>query len=270
MDEVKHDYCKGCKCWRLPSEFLNNKGRKLKTCSKCREYGRKHFKTRKKCEHGKIKSTCKECGGASICEHGRRRTQCKECGGGSLCEHGRLKNQCKECGGSAICEHGKRRTTCKECGGGALCEHGKIRSRCKECKGGSLCEHGRIRCTCKECGGASICEHGREKSKCNECDPIGYLRSIVSNRIRHALREDKSQKSIEYLGCSIQEFKEHIESQFQEGMTWDNYGEWHIDHIVPIMYETPTMEEVVERLHYLNTQPLWAEENMSKGNRFIG
>jgi hypothetical protein len=49
-------------------------------------------------------------------------------------------------------------------------------------------------------------------------------------------------------------------------MTWDNYGEWHIDHITPLKYNNPSLEEVIERLHYTNTQPLWAEENLSKGN----
>jgi hypothetical protein len=53
-------------------------------------------------------------------------------------------------------------------------------------------------------------------------------------------------------------------------MTWENYGDvWEIDHIVPLKYQDPTLEQVIERLHYTNTQPLWASENASKGNRFI-
>ena len=56
----------------------------------------------KHCEHGRRRSMCKECGGASVCEHGRRRSQCKECGGKGICEHGRLRSQCKECGGASI------------------------------------------------------------------------------------------------------------------------------------------------------------------------
>jgi hypothetical protein len=84
------------------------------------------------------------------------------------------------------------------------------------------------------------------------------------------LKSNKKNKSIEYLGCPIEEFKKHIEKQFTEGMTWDNHGEWHIDHIVPLKYENPSIEEVMERLHYTNTQPLWASDNISKGNRYIG
>ena len=58
----------------------------------------------------------------------------------SKCEHGKRRRICKDCGGSGICEHGKRRSICKECGGGSICEHGSIRSVCKDCGGGSICE----------------------------------------------------------------------------------------------------------------------------------
>ena len=79
--------------------------------------------------------------------------------------------------------------------------------------------------------------------------------------------------STEYLGCTIEELRQHIEGQFTEGMSWNNYGKWHIDHIIPIKYKQdgiiPTLEEAAKRLHYSNTQPLWADENISKGNRYI-
>ena len=68
-----------------------------------------------KCLHGRQRSTCKECGGASICEHNRRRTYCKECSGGSICEHDRIRSTCKECGGSRICEHDRDRVVCSIC-----------------------------------------------------------------------------------------------------------------------------------------------------------
>jgi hypothetical protein len=56
-------------------------------------------------------------------------------------------------------------------------------------------------------------------------------------------------------------------------MTWENQGSWHIDHIIPLKYdngEELTLEETIKRLHYLNTQPLWATENIIKGNRYVG
>ena len=56
------------------------------------------------CEHGRQKSSCKECGGSSICEHGRQKSKCKECSGASICQHGKYKSHCKICGGSALCK----------------------------------------------------------------------------------------------------------------------------------------------------------------------
>ena len=61
-------------------------------------------KTIKKCEHGREKYSCKDCGGSGICEHGKRKRQCKDCGGSGICEHGKQKASCKDCGGSALCK----------------------------------------------------------------------------------------------------------------------------------------------------------------------
>jgi hypothetical protein len=121
------------------------------------------------CEHGKLKQICKECGGISFCEHGQQKSFCRECCGSQICEHGKYKQNCKECGGSNICEHGKRKQNCKECGGSSICEHGKRKPQCKECGGSELCEHGKQKSYCKECGGSVFCEHGKRKSKCKEC-----------------------------------------------------------------------------------------------------
>ena len=122
-----------------------------------------------KCDHGRQKSNCKECGGGSICEHGKLKSNCKECGGSAFCIHGIKKAQCKECGGSQICIHGKRKSTCKECGGGSICIHNKYRNRCRECCGSQICEHSRIKSICKECGGGSICIHNKYRNRCREC-----------------------------------------------------------------------------------------------------
>ena len=154
------------------------------------------------------------------------------------------------------------------------CPHNRQKSECKECGGNSICEHQKIKWRCKECNGNSICEHQRIRSKCRECNPEGHLASLVRSRVFKALKKEKSKSSLEYLGTDISFFRKYIEDQFQEGMSWDNYGcDWHIDHIIPLMYcdpNPPTIEEVAERLHYTNTQPLWAVDNISKGNRFVG
>ena len=72
------------------------------------------------------------------------------------------------------------------------------------------------------------------------------------------------------MGCSVDEFKFYLESKFQSGMTWENYGDWEIDHVVPLKFQNPTLEQLVERLYYTNLQPLWATENRIKSNKFIG
>ena len=77
--------------------------------------------------------------------------------------------------------------------------------------------------------------------------------------------------SLHYLKCTKEEFKTHIENQFKKGMSWANYGtHWHIDHIIPIKYNKPSIDEIIARLHYKNTQPMLAKENLRKSNRYIG
>lgn len=74
----------------------------------------------------------------------------------------------------------------------------------------------------------------------------------------------KGSKTSEIIGCSFDELKRHLESKFKEGMSWDNRGEWHIDHIIPLALGS-TEEEVIALNHYTNLQPLWAKDNLSKG-----
>eukprot|EP00802_Teleaulax_amphioxeia_P018666 Tamp_18869.p1 GENE.Tamp_18869~~Tamp_18869.p1 ORF type:complete len:399 (+),score=39.93 Tamp_18869:62-1258(+) len=121
------------------------------------------------CQHGRQRSQCRECGGASICEHNRVRSACRDCKGGSYCKHGVIRARCRECGGGSICEHDLVRSKCRDCKGGSYCKHGVIRARCRECGGGSICEHDRLRTVCRDCKGGSYCKHGVLRSKCREC-----------------------------------------------------------------------------------------------------
>lgn len=58
----------------------------------------------------------------------------------------------------------------------------------------------------------------------------------------------------------------YIESKFKEGMSWENHGKWHIDHIKPLG-NAKTEKELKKLFHYTNVQPLWAKENQKKGNK---
>jgi len=83
-------------------------------------------------------------------------------------------------------------------------------------------------------------------------------------RISGWLKDQKIFKTGHLLiGCSKEELKWHLEKQFKPGMTWDNYGKWHVDHIIPL-YTAKTEQEVYKLYHYTNLQPLWAEENLRK------
>ena len=78
----------------------------------------------------------------------------------------------------------------------------------------------------------------------------------------------KKNKTFEIVGCTPEFLKEHLEKQFVDGMTWENRGEWHIDHKIPLS-SAKTEEELYKLCHYANLQPLWAEENLKKGNKII-
>ena len=78
----------------------------------------------------------------------------------------------------------------------------------------------------------------------------------------------KRSKTFDILGVDFDTFKKHIERQFTKGMTWNNHGEWHYDHIIPIS-SAKTEEEVIKLNHYTNFQPLWAEDNLRKSNKIV-
>ena len=92
-------------------------------------------------------------------------------------------------------------------------------------------------------------------------------------RIRRCLNAHIERKEIqELVGCSMDQLKEHLERQFTEGMTWDNYGfyGWHIDHIIPcVSFDLTDIEQQKKCFHYTNLQPLWAKDNLSKGSRVV-
>ncbi len=287
----------------------DKKGELTKRCKSCLEVAITSA-ANNKCDHGKRKCYCDICGGASLCEHNINKRQCRECNpivevdgmkkcsrcpnsydidtGFRVKNNGETSNLCINCleddkksKEKNKCDHGKRKNLCIECGGASLCEHKKSRIECKECGGSLICEHNKIRSKCIKCDGGSICAHKHLKYRCKICDFAGYLSSIVRAQVLKGLKHNKILSTIEYLGCTIEFYIEYLEAMFKDEMTWENHGAydkdrktWHIDHIVPVKYkengEEPTLEETIKRLHYTNTQPLWAIENLSKNNKYIG
>ncbi len=129
----------------------------------------KRKKNIKKCEHGKIKSRCRICGGSQFCEHNKRKDNCRQCNGSSFCEHNKRKNDCKQCNSSQICEHNRFKKCCKLCHGSQICEHNIMRNRCRICGGSQICEHDKRKDRCIQCNGKSLCIHGIEKYNCIQC-----------------------------------------------------------------------------------------------------
>lgn len=110
--------------------------------------------------------------------------------------------------------------------------------------------------------------------KRRKTDPIYRIRLSLSARLIGVLRgKRKGAPTLELLGCSLEYLKNHLESQFKLGMTWDNYGTvWHIDHIKPFAAFDNIIDPEQQRevCHYTNLQPLFAEENLSKGAKWSG
>jgi hypothetical protein len=102
-------------------------------------------------------------------------------------------------------------------------------------------------------------------------NPSVRIRDSISARINSALKgEGKTYTTTYYLGCSAEYLKEYLESQFFGGMSWANYGEWHIDHIRPCCsFDLTNREEQLKCFHYTNLQPLWAADNIRKGAKYI-
>jgi hypothetical protein len=122
-----------------------------------------------------------------------------------------------------------------------------------------------------------INEYTREYSRVwskfqRETNPQYKITKNLRCRLYHALKDQnviKTQKTLDLIGCSIDFLKNWLESKFKEGMSWENYGEWHIDHIKPCSKFNLTDEEEQKKCFcYNNLQPLWASENTSKGNRW--
>lgn len=95
----------------------------------------------------------------------------------------------------------------------------------------------------------------------------GYIRRAVVR---------KQMRTIEYIDYNMPQLIERIEKQFKPGMTWNNYGQWHIDHIRPLVSfnffnenGSENVEEIKKAMALNNLQPLWAHDNISKGGKYL-
>ena len=102
-------------------------------------------------------------------------------------------------------------------------------------------------------------------------DILFKLFHVVRSRVYKIIKIkniNKQNKTFDIVGCSPIQLKEHLEKQFNDGMSWDNYGKWHIDHIIPLS-SANNEDEVYKLCHHTNLQPLWAEDNLKKSNKIL-
>jgi len=102
-------------------------------------------------------------------------------------------------------------------------------------------------------------------------DTTYRLNNLMSKRINLELRGTKSHKRWEELvGYTVGDLKKHLESKFIDGMSWENIGKWHIDHIIPVsffQFTTYKDSEFKQCWALSNLQPLWAYDNFKKGSK---
>ena len=106
----------------------------------------------------------------------------------------------------------------------------------------------------------------RKKNK-RHVDPLYKLKCSIRSRTRQAFTKKrwlKGKGTEHLLGTDYKTAFQHIENLFTEGMSWENHGEWHIDHKKPLA-SAKTEEELKKLCHYTNLQPLWALDNIRKG-----
>jgi hypothetical protein len=113
-------------------------------------------------------------------------------------------------------------------------------------------------------------EHERQRYQ----QDIDYkLTKCLRSRLHAIVRRGLGQKhgsTFALLGCSLEELRAHLEAQFSDGMSWANYGEWHVDHIRPCArFDLTDPAQQRECFHWSNLQPLWAEENIRKGAKLV-
>lgn len=126
---------------------------------------------------------------------------------------------------------------------------------------------------CKECDRKSSQLRSKRRNELakhrRNSNPLELLKDRLRSRTYLAFKTknySKSSKTRELIGCNWETLKLRIESQFSDGMSWDNRSKWQIDHIIPLS-SAKTEGELIKLCHYTNLQPLWESDNKSKGCR---
>lgn len=110
-------------------------------------------------------------------------------------------------------------------------------------------------------------KHNKRLKKYYHNDINYKIKVLLRNRLNQLIHR-KIDTTISLLGCDLDTFKEYMESKFIEGMSWENIGKWHIDHIKPcVSFDLTDPDQQRQCFHYTNLQPLWAIDNLRKATK---
>jgi len=129
------------------------------------------------------------------------------------------------------------------------------------CKAGHQAERYVSNKHCVECNAQKARE--RERNKCAK-DPSYRMYRSVQRRSGQILKGEAS--ASQALSCGHIKLRNYVDALLTEGMCWNNYGQWEIDHVVPLS-KGNSLEEKIFLCRYSNLQPLWKRDNQVKGNR---
>lgn len=158
-----------------------------------------------------------------------------------------------------------RKAICRNCGPIGIHRTGSTKSgkpkwRCK----GKARQTSRYKLSQREYSREYSREYARKR---RQCDLNFRIAANLRTRLCLALRDGwKSGSAVSDLGCSIEELRVYLQTRFCTGMSWENWGEWHIDHIEPLSsFDLTDKEQFLKAAHYSNLQPLWKLDNLRKG-----
>ena len=142
-------------------------------------------------------------------------------------------------------------------------------SKCNQIKDVDKFNKSRSPFICNDCYYIDV----RIKAKQNKLkNPSKYLASKISLYIREYAKrgwgKNSTRSLVDYLGIDVDTYKNYIESLWEDGMSWDNTDEWHIDHIIPRCWFTQSERQIMAALNWRNTRPEWKDKNLYKGWRF--
>ena len=109
--------------------------------------------------------------------------------------------------------------------------------------------------------------------KLREVRTIYKILNNLSSRINRQMKKKGTKREFTYtqiMGCTVKELEEYLSSKMKTGMTYENYPEWEVDHIIPFSkFDFTKIEEIKKCCHYSNLQPLPKEENRIKSNKLL-